>query len=119
MSEDSNSSPAIPQRRLLRRQNQALYGGAWQEHKFKQGSFLLDTGRRFFTVRAAKHGAGCPERWGNFCIQRFLRPKWTKPCATSSAFNDKPVLSRRFGFCPLNYSVILYIIILVSSVIYM
>lgn len=35
MSGGSNSSPSIPKGGLFRRQNQALYEGAWQEHKFK------------------------------------------------------------------------------------
>lgn len=36
----------------------------WQEHKFKQVSFLLDIRKKFFTVRAVKHWSRLPREMG-------------------------------------------------------
>lgn len=82
------------------------------------GIFLLDM-KKVFAVRAVKHWSRLSRKRGESLFPEVFRPKQAKPHATSSAFNDNAVLSWRFGFSSLNYSVIMCITILISSAVYM
>jgi len=51
-------------------------------HKLKQRKFQLNTRKNFFALRVQSPGTGCPERLWSLLLWRYLKPAWTRSCAT-------------------------------------